>query len=204
MAIGEAVVVLIPESTRKRSGGDPRLGKADGFAEGLPAASRIQLTALRQEVAKATGGKGIDDGGLMPAFRRYDGNMYRHIEPDAWERRTPGVEILIVSGLLGVVASRDTIPAYTHSMAEPMPPLGKLNRWWHEGGLPEILKAYLEATHPKRVIDLLSLEYREAVEGYRKGLADIPVRAIDFPGLGRASQPKRGERVSEILRTGKA
>ena len=27
---------------------------------------------------------------------------------------------------------------------------------------------------------------------------------FDFPGLGRASQPRRGEAVARILRTGKA
>ena len=51
-------------------------------------------------------------------------------------------------------------------------------------------------------MDLLSLEYREAVAGYGERLSGIAVKAIDFPGMGRASQPRRGEKVEEILRTG--
>jgi hypothetical protein len=57
---------------------------------------------------------------------------------------------------------------------------------------------------PKTVVDLLSHEYREAVEGYEANLGTIAVKAIDFPGMGRTSQPLRGEKVAAILRNGKA
>ena len=87
---------------------------------------------------------------------------------------------------------------------EPMPPFGKLNRWWRENGLPDILGAYLTMVRPATVVDLLSLEYRESVAGYANHLSGIEVKRIDFPGMGRASQPRRGETVAEILRTGKA
>jgi hypothetical protein len=196
------IVVLIPESTRKRPGGDPRAVPTDRFASSLPAAARTTLEALRDEV-RAKSGKAVPSGGLLPAYRRFDGNMYRAIDPEAWERRAPNVEVLIASGLFGLVASRDTVPAYKHSMAERMPPFGKLNRWWHDRGLPGVLNAYLTALRPRTVVDLLSLEYRESVAGYAEG-SGIDIRTIDFPGMGRGSQPVRGERVAEILRTGKA
>jgi hypothetical protein len=51
---------------------------------------------------------------------------------------------------------------------------------------------------------LLSLEYRESVAGYKNRVPGVAVRPIDFPGMGRASQPRRGEKVAEILRSGKA
>jgi cytoplasmic iron level regulating protein YaaA (DUF328/UPF0246 family) len=129
--------------------------------------------------------------------------MYRHIPVEAWEGRAQGVEVLIVSGLFGALGSLDTVPWYEHSMAEPFEDLGKLNRWWHDRGLPNIVRAYLEAVEPKSVVDLLSLEYREAVAGFSGALKGVPVKVIDFPGLGRASQPLRGEKVAEILRTGR-
>jgi hypothetical protein len=47
------------------------------------------------------------------------------------------------------------------------------------------------------------LEYRDSVDGYAEGLTGIDVQTINFPGMGRASQPLRGERVTSILRTGK-
>lgn len=198
---GPRTVVLIPESTRKRPGG-VRMAADREFARALPATARTDLEGLRAEVWEVSG-TGLAWDELLPAHARFDGNMYRHIPEEAWESRDPGVEVVIASGLLGLIASRDPVPRYAHSMAESMPPLGKLNRWWHVRGLPRILRAYLEAVQPDLVVDLLSLEYREAVVGYEGGLEGVEVRRIDFPGLGRASQPRRGEAVARILRTGR-
>jgi cytoplasmic iron level regulating protein YaaA (DUF328/UPF0246 family) len=195
-------VVLIPESTRKARGGDPAAAPVDGFGDALPRNARAKLAALRETVASKT--RDDVDPGLLPAYLRFDGNMYRRIEREAWERRLPTVEVLIVSGLRGIVASRDTVPRYAHSMAEATEGFGKLNRWWRDHGLPEILSAYLNAVRPGGVVDLLSLEYREAVAGYAQALEGIPVKTIDFPGLGRASQPRRGELVATMLTSGKA
>ena len=196
-----SLVVLIPESTRKAKGGDPYLEAVDGFADALPKAAQDQLLGLRTEVA-ATWRNTTAKDGLMPAYMRFQGNMYRRIARDAWESRERGVEVLIASGLYGVLASRDTVFAYPHSMAEPVPPFGKLNRWWHGRGLPGILAAYLTAAKPRTVVDLLSKEYREAITGYADHLSGVAVKTIEFPGMGRSSQPRRGERVAEILRTG--
>src|SRR2546426_1075226 len=179
------LVVLIPESTRKASGGDPHAKPVDGFASSPPAKVRDELYALRSEVAAPWKNTAAKDG-LMPAYLRYQGNMYRHIPEEMWEKRKPGVEVLIASALYGIVVSRDTVFAYPHSMAEATPPFGKLNRWWHDRGLPAILASYLEAVKPTTVVDLLSLEYRESVEGYADAMPKGIVQKIDFPGMGRA------------------
>jgi hypothetical protein len=198
------VIVLIPESTRKRSGGAPDSPKDDAIEGGLPAAERQELEALRQKLLQEGPRGFVDAGRFLPAYQRFDGNMYRYIPREAWEQRAPAVEVVIASALRGLVASRDLIPAYHLSMAESTPPFGKLNRWWHQAGLPRILAAYLLAARPKTVVDLLSLEYRESVAGYENRLPGIAVKPIDFPGMGRASQPRRGEKVAEILRSGRA
>lgn len=200
---GPAIVVMIPESTRKNRASDTKSSPRDDFAGALPSAHRASLDKLRDEVHRKSPQGSIGTTGLLPAYRRFDGNMYRHIPLEAWEGRTPGVEVLIVSGLFGAVLSRDAIPWYEHSMAEPFGDLGKLNRWWHGKNLPDIVRAYLDRVAPEAVVDLLSLEYREAVAGFSDGLRAISVKTIDFPGLGRASQPRRGERVADILRTGR-
>lgn len=194
-----STVVLIPESTRKDRGGDAKLAAVDALSGALPPTEHEELAALRERMMEKA-----SPGPKLPAYLRFQGNMYRHIPRDAWEKRAPGVEVVIVSGLYGLLASRDTTVYYEHSMAEPMPPHGKLNRWWHDRGLPRVLAAYLKAVKPRTVVDLLSLEYREAVIGYAEGLEGVAVKTIDFPGMGRASQPRRGEKVAEILRTGKA
>ena len=195
------IVVLIPESTRKRRGGSPDAKAIDAIADALPASVREKLDVLRREVVTKSPSGSIESSGALPAHERFDGNMYRYIPPDAWANRAAAVEVVIASGLRGLVASKDSIPAYDHSMAEPMLPFGKLNRWWHDQGLPGILSAYVRAVRPTTVVDLLSLEYRESVIGYAKNLGGVAVKTIDFPGMGRASQPRRGEMVAKILRT---
>jgi hypothetical protein len=64
------------------------------------------------------------------------------------------------------------------------------------------LAAYLKKVRPKTVVDLLSLEYREAVAGYEANLGGIAVKPVDFPGAGRGSQPMRGERITSLLHSG--
>jgi len=196
------VLVLIPESTRKQRGAATVYRSGAAFELGLSADAARRLRSLREEMQVAAAKTIVDPAKVMPAFLRYRGNMYRHIPQDAWEQRGAGVEVLIASGLYGLVGSRDPVAYYDCSMAEPLPPLGKLNRWWHDHGLPKILTAFLESVKPRLVVDLLSLEYREAVAGYSDALSGIDVKAIDFPGMGRASQPRRGEKVAQILRTG--
>ncbi|HEY7588646.1 MAG TPA: peroxide stress protein YaaA [Thermoplasmata archaeon] len=194
-------LVLIPESTRKAKGGTAE-GAVDAVAKALPADAKAKLATLREEVRSKAPAGAVDGTAFLPAHLRFQGNMYRHIPQEAWEDRRPGVEVLIVSGFYGLIASRDPVVRYEASMAEPFSTLGKLNRWWHDCGLPEILQAYLKAVHPRSLVDLLSLEYREAVLGYAESLPGMSVKTVDFPGLGRGSQPRRGEKVAEILRAG--
>ncbi len=203
---GPKVLVLIPDSTRKRKGS--MAGAAGpGVSDSLPASDLTALATLRRTVASAAKldpGPDIDPASkgkadLMPAHLRYDGNMYRHIPREAWESRAAGVEVAIVSALYGLVLSREPIRVYGFSMAENLPGLGPLHGWWRENGLPSLLASLVKGMPAERVVDLLSLEYRKAVDGYRESIT-VPVEAIDFPGLGRASQPRRGEAVTDILR----
>jgi cytoplasmic iron level regulating protein YaaA (DUF328/UPF0246 family) len=196
------IVALIPESTRKAKGGSSDAPEVDAISEALPPSIRSKLEGLRKEVLQKSPERSVRPGGLLPAYRRFQGNMYRSIPDEAWAQRAANVEIVIASALRGLVASRDTVPAYALSMAEPTAPFGKMNRWWHDRGLPEILGSYLDSVRPRLVVDLLSLEYRHSVAGYAADLKGIDVRTIDFPGMGRASQPLRGERIARILQSG--
>ncbi len=177
------IVVLIPESTRKARGGSSDAPETDSIAAALPSTIRAKLEGLREEVLHKSPKGSVRPCGLLPAYRRFQGNMYMSIPEEAWAQRAPNVEIVIASGLRGLVASRDTVPAYALSMAEPTPPFGKMNRWWHDRGLSEILAAYLDSIHPRLVVDLLSLEYRQSVAGYAAGITGMDVRTIDFRRL---------------------
>ncbi len=193
-------LVLIPESTRKAKGGEPPAAKTSGLEDVLPRDARRKLEVLREQARAAAPDWIGDSVQTLPAYRRFKGNMYRMIPDEAWDQRIPGVEVVMVSGLYGLVQSRDPVVFYEHSMAEPLERLGKLNRWWRDHGLPALLHSYLEVVHPTQVLDILSLEYRESVEGYASGLRGTKVKTIDFRGLGRGSQPRRGKLVAKVLR----
>jgi len=193
-------LVLIPESTRKAKGGAPPARGTAVLEDALPRDSRRRLEFLRDQVREAAPEATGNPAELLPAYGRFKGNMYRAIPEEAWAQRIPGVEVVMVSGLYGIVASRDPVVTYHVSMAEPLERLGKLNRWWRDHGLPGLLQAYVESLHPAQVLDILSLEYREAVVGYANALRGTKVRTIDFRGLGRGSQPRRGKLVAKILR----
>ena len=192
--------MLIPESTRKAKGGDASAAGPSVLEDALPRDSKRRLEFLRDQVRETAPEAIGNPAELLPAYRRFRGNMYRAIPDEAWQQRIPGVDVVIVSGLYGLVASRDPVVAYELSMAEAADRLGKLNRWWRDHGLPLLLRTYLESVHPDLVLDVLSLEYREAVEGFAAGLRGVKVRRIDFRGLGRGSQPRRGKLVAKVLR----
>lgn len=193
-------LVLIPESTRKAKGGGPAPSGTATLADALPRDARRKLEFLRNQVREAAPDDIGNSAEALPAYQRFRGNMYRAIPEEAWEQRIPGVEVVMVSGLYGLVASRDPIVLYHVSMAEPLERLGKLNRWWRGHGLPALLHDYVETVRPDQVLDILSLEYREAVEGFANGLHGTRVRRIEFRGLGRGSQPRRGKIVAKLLR----
>jgi len=197
------ILAVIPESTRKDKGGEGPGLEAPTIPEGLSSIERDRLRALREEIRTGSPLTNWEPNRLLPAYLRFQGNMYRRIPREAWENRHSSVEILIVSGFYGLLDSSDPVVRYEHSMAEATAPFGKLNRWWHERGLATILAAYVQKRKPRVVVDLLSREYREAVAGFEHSLTGIRVETIDFPGLGRGSQPKRGEKITQILTTGK-
>src|SRR5437879_9424138 len=111
------IMVLIPESTRKARGGSADSPEVDSIAASLPATARAKLEGLREEVLHKSPQGSVRAGGLLPAYRRVQGNMYVSIPDEAWAKRAPGVEIIIASGLRGLVAARDTLPSYALSTA---------------------------------------------------------------------------------------
>src|SRR2546428_6337102 len=118
------MMVLPGESTGRGGGGWAFPREVDSMAPTPPATARAKLEGLREEVLHKSPQGSVRAGGLLPAYRRFQGNMYMSIPDEAWAKRAPGVEIIIASGLRGLVASRDTVPSYALSMAEPTPPFG--------------------------------------------------------------------------------
>ena len=180
---------------------------ADACVSTMPADAARSLKSLRTKVAAAAKLPMAQDlvpsrkgnAELLSAHERYQGNMYRRIPEEAWAKPARGVEVVIVSALYGPIHFREPVRPYAFSMGEKLPKLGVLHTWWRDHGLPAILAAYLNAAQPKQVTDLLSGHYRQSTEGYL-ALTKADVEQVDFPGMGRGSQPARGKKVADLLR----
>ncbi|HKZ47748.1 MAG TPA: peroxide stress protein YaaA [Thermoplasmata archaeon] len=200
-------LLLIPDSHRKAKGDEGTPVPGDACVRLLTESSRRSLYALRTKVAAAANcapgpdvvpeGKARAD--LLPASRRYQGNMYRRVSPEAWEKRDPGVEVLVLPALYGPVHSREPVRVYPFSMGESLPGLGTLHIFWRDHGLPAIFAEVIRAMAPRKVTDLLSGVYRDAVSGYLPLVKNLKVEQIDFPGMGRRSQVARGDLLAKLL-----
>lgn len=179
-----SVLILLPPSETKRSGGEPcaDAGRALSFSE-LGAARRAVREALDATVALddaaaaralKVGAKGapaelarnraLDTAPVMAALDRYTGVLYDALDAgtlDADARARAGRSVAIHSALFGVVGALDPIPAYRLSHDSRL--VGTtLKRVWREP-IAQVL-----AEHRGPILDLRS-------EGYA-GLGPLPAR----------------------------
>ena len=205
-------LILIPCSGRKRRGGNPLYERLRGrrMLDVVPENYKDMLRSLRQEVAKAIGeSAGPDLGSLrseglvafLPAFKRYDGNLYHAIPERTWQSlgRRAGVDVVIVSGLYGLVFWDEPIRNYNVVMPDSPWPGKRLCTWWSRRGLPKILASLIREIDYSEVHDFLSTHYRTAVSGYQELQPIGRVREHEYPGLGRRADCHRGREIADLL-----
>jgi uncharacterized protein len=163
--------ILLPPSEGKAGGGDPG---------GTPTLSFAALDGPRKEVAgslaaamadrgvagKILGVKGealaaavaantaLDSSPVLPAIDRYTGVLYDHLDSSTLRghaRRRLTQQVIIVSGLWGLVRAGDLIPDYKLKVDASLPDLGRLSRWWR----PRLSPVLDEAVAGGLVFDLL-------------------------------------------------
>jgi len=110
-------------------------------------------------------------------------------------------DVLIVSGLWGLVAPTDPIPAYRLKMSASVAPLGKLSTWWR----PHVTKALAARVEGALVWDLLPIEHSAAIDW--SGLAPgerATVRFVDARGATVSHWNKllKGSLVRWLAETG--
>ena len=146
-------VVLLPPSKGKAAGGSgPAYG--DHLDGGHP------LEEPRREVLKAAvaAADDVDDRAVsrltgvkaarvaeqrtvlaqlataptLPAHQRYTGVVHEHAGLVDVDPAAAGLDVCIVSALLGLAALDDPVPDYRLEVAASLPPLGGLGRFWRE------------------------------------------------------------------------
>ncbi len=150
-------LILIPPSEGKASDGD-----------GPPwAPGTMRVTALdpqRAAVLRRLGRqRPARTAPTMVAIERYTGVLYGELDAGSLRgtpRRRLHRDVLIASGLWGLVAPTDPIPDYKLKMGARVDPLGKLSTWWR----PHVTEVLVGRTKGSVVWDLLPKEHAAAID----------------------------------------
>lgn len=178
-----STVILLPPSEGKAPDGDgppwpeaggafPELDEARAavrdavraaLAAGGPAAGRL-LAARGPYLERALAEwDELDDAPTRPAWDRYRGVVWAALAPDTLDRparRRMLARVLVPSGLWGLVAAGDAVPAYRLKMGASVPPLGSLAAFWR----PRITRLIDRRAAGGWVIDLLPQEHAAAID----------------------------------------
>ena len=178
-------VILLPPSQGKRAGS--RAGGRDEFAAALREPRGVVRAAARatsadlSEWARVIGargpllaryGGGVADGPTAPAWWRYDGVVWRHLDPATLDDAARG-RILVPSALYGVTTSRDAIVDYRLTFSGSLDGVGRLDAFWRPL-LAETVSAWCGR---RTVVDLLALEQRRALD---LTSSDVSVLIVEF------------------------
>lgn len=198
-------VVLIPCSGRKCAGGS---SAATSYVRPLLSEdSWRSLVDARAGLAQMHGFEPGPDIGearvampLLPAWQRYDGNLYRKGRLQESDLLSATTRIFVVSALFGIIDIRDSIRKYDLAMSDAMPGGGKVRRFWRDRGLIRVVGDLLRGLYATEVHDLLSGPYRAALPGLDHLLpSGCLYFRREYPGLGTGSNYHRGADLRAIL-----
>lgn len=170
-------LVLLPPSEGKAGGGTGPAWAAGTMADA--ALDRHRRTVLR---AAVSAGAVARRAPTRRAMERYTGVLYRELDWSslpAPARRRGNEQVRVVSGLWGLVAPADPIPAYRLKMSAAVGDLGRLSTWWRPRLAPTLRERVAGAT----VWDLLPIEHEAAMDWAACAPARrITVRFVDAEG----------------------
>ena len=172
-AVPRRTVILLPPSEGKAGGGDGPSWRVGTMAVDDLDAQRAQLLRALGRAHPAR------TGPTRPAIDRYTGVLYRELDATTLRgtpRRRFRRDVLIASGLWGLVAPMDLIPDYKLKMGARVDPLGKLSTWWR----PAITAALAPRVDGATVWDLLPNEHAAAIDWTRlRPGRRVTVRFVD-------------------------
>jgi cytoplasmic iron level regulating protein YaaA (DUF328/UPF0246 family) len=216
------ILLLLPPSEGKAPGGATRPGP-DRFAPDLDperAAIRSALTSVtarltREELSALFRVRGplldraIDatrallegDAPLLPAWKRYTGVVWSHLDPGS----LPGParsRIFVPSALYGITAAEDGIAEYRLGMSANLPGLGNLARYWRA----PVAKALAARRGRSTVVDLLPGEHRGAIDwGRLAPVVSVAFLAADGRrAAGHVAKAVKGRFARHLLEHGTA
>ncbi len=215
------VVVLLPPSEGKAAGGGPPGWNpaAGRFPELAPRRIRV-VNALKRarggnaRILGATGAlldgaraanRALLDAPTLPAWQRFTGVVWEHLEPAALGARglrRAHDDVIVVSALTGLSAWDDPVPDFRLKLSASLPPMGRLAGFWRQH-LSSVLNDHLEG---RVVVDLLPNEHRDAwtPEPTRYTLVRPVLATRDGKPAGHAGKATKGRLARALLHSGDA
>ncbi|MFG6403425.1 YaaA family protein [Microbacterium sp. P04] len=212
------MLVLLPPSETKRTGGTARAVRLDDLAfpelrpqrelivGALVALSADTTAALRvlklgeRQRADLADNLAFSSAPTLPAIERYTGVLYDGIDAstlDPAARRWLGAHVAIHSAPLGPVAALDRIPSYRLAAGITLPGVPPLRRVWRDA-----VTAALAAARPRFVLDLRSEAYT-ALGPVPAGTDSVYVRVVTDgeDGTARALNHFNKHAKGELVRS---
>ncbi len=179
VARNKKLIILLPPSEGKALSGETgtKFTESSGtFGKSLGKQRASVITALRDVHGGSPKLLGVSGAHLaraqqanlavrgaktLPASQRYTGVVWDHLDlsslPTALQKDA-AKNIVIVSGLLGLVAAGDPTPDYRLKIGASLTPMGKLSSWWRDELSRSLNKYCADAV----VISLLPQEHSAA------------------------------------------
>lgn len=165
--------------------------------------ARIAGVGARDVAATRAALRTLDSAPTRPARERYTGVVHSNAGLAGVDPGTAGVEVVVLSALLGVVALDEPVPAYRLELAASLPRLGGLATFWRDA-LADHLAAQLA---DRQVLDLLPGAHARAVAPAVRDTAEVIAVRFETP-QGRAANAARtkvakGRVVAQLVAAGR-
>ncbi len=179
MASEKKLIILLPPSEGKAESGKTgtKFAETSGtFGKSLGKQRTSVISALKQARGGSPKLLGVSGAHLaraqqanitvrgaktLPASQRYTGVVWDHLDLASLPLVTQKIaakNIVIISGLLGLVTAGDPTPDYRLKIGASLAPMGKLSSWWRD----EISSALNKYCAGAVVISLLPQEHSAA------------------------------------------
>ena len=182
--------ILIPPSEGKAAGGSkehqegtfdevlavPRQKVLKALKEALRSSSPKELEKilgvrgpLLERAVEATSELVRGKAGLLPAYQRYSGVVWTHLDP-ATLSKSQRKHILIPSGVYGITTGQDLIGDYRLKMDVSVKDVGNVAKFWK----PYLSQELAEFVKKSTVVNLLPSEHAKAVDfAYLETVAEV-------------------------------
>lgn len=148
---------------------------------------------------------GADFGGeettgvYLPAWRRYSGRFYREIPQAAWKK--PQVDVLIVSGLYGILPWDEPIQRYSFHLQD-CPRIAQL--WAQDNLLTDVVTEWIRSRRIKRVLNLCGdPDYTALIDWSKLSRASETLHPWGDQDEGAALLPALGSLFAALAKPGK-